>query len=58
MWLAAVVTLAAAGAGCRKSEPPVSTEPTAANPKPYPGMEEARGKASLRLPRGGAEEEK
>lgn len=59
-WVAMVaIVMAVLVPGCkREKEPPVSTAPTAENPKPFPGMEEARGKATLVLPRGGDETNK
>jgi hypothetical protein len=36
---------------CNKEAPEEYTRPTAANPQPYAGMEQARGQATLRLPR-------
>ena len=52
-----VIALAAVG-GCARKEPEVSTAPTAANPKPYPGMENVKGRGTLRIPRDQAPEGK
>jgi hypothetical protein len=41
--------------GCGRSEK-VDTQPTTQNPEPYPGMEQAKGRGTLRLPRGGNDE--
>lgn len=41
--------------GCGRSET-VNTEPTTKNPEPYPGMEQAKGRGTLRVPRGGDNE--
>lgn len=51
--LAALLAVATTGCMGGGSEPAESKEPTAANPQPYPGMEEARGRGTLRVPRDG-----
>lgn len=38
-------------AACSREASEEYTRPTAANPQPYAGMEQARGQATLRLPR-------
>jgi hypothetical protein len=41
--------------GCGRNEE-VDTKPTTKNPEPYPGMEQAKGRGTLRVPRGGDNE--
>jgi len=51
-WACSLLIAASALIGCRNTAPPEDTKPTAANPQPYPGMEEARARGgTLRLPR-------
>ncbi|GIV16863.1 MAG: hypothetical protein KatS3mg022_2298 [Armatimonadota bacterium] len=53
LWCLLSLFIALLTVGCSKRET-ISTAPTPQNPKPYPGMEEARSRGgTLVLPRGG-----
>jgi hypothetical protein len=43
---------------CNKGEPPADTKPTTNNPNAYPGMEQVKGRATLRPNAGGEGEGK